>query len=98
MKWLEVIHLRATEHKPDRLVSTLRQLIDEVREKRSCRKIEMFKRALLETDICLQLYHDTENIETSGSTVGMHITMALKSFGMVNHTVWIVYNQESSQE
>jgi hypothetical protein len=97
MNWLEVIHLRATEHKPDLLVSTLRQLIDEVREKRSCRKIEMFKRALLETDICLQLYHDTENIETAGSTVGMHIAMALKSFGMVNHTVWIVNDHPSSQ-
>ena len=93
MTWLEVIHVRVTEPELDRAIPIFRQLLDEIREKESCREVKLFRRALLETDICLHLYHDSENIEDAGSTVGLHLASALKPFGMVNHTVWVAGDQ-----
>ena len=89
MMWLEVIHVRVAEQEFDRLTPIFTQIIAEIRENGSCRKVHMFKRALLETDVCLHLYHDSENAATAGSPVGLHLAAALKPFGMVNHTVWM---------
>lgn len=86
--WLEVIQIRMTEHELRRWNSMFEQLFDQIREKERCRKVKVFKRALLETDVCLHLYHDSENVEANGSQLGLHIAAALKAFGMVNHTVW----------
>lgn len=97
MMWLEVIHVRMSEQELDRLNPIFTQLIDEIRENESCRKVKLFKRALLETDACLHLYHDSENVQNTGSPVGLHLAAALKPFGMVNHTVWLADDQMTSR-
>lgn len=89
MMWLEVIHLRVTDQDYERLMPTFTQLIDKIREKESCRMVKLFRRALLETDICLHLYHDSHHPEDGGSPVGLRLVNALKPLGMVHHTVWM---------
>ena len=89
MKWLEVIHLRVTDQDYERLMPTFNQLLDEIREKENCRMVKLFRRALLETDVCLHLYHDAHHPEDGGSPVGLRLVNALKPLGMVNHTVWM---------
>ena len=95
--WLEVIHLRVAAQERDRLLPMLRQLIDEVSEKENCREVGLFRRALIETDVCLHLYHDSDHELADGSPVGVRLTAALKQFGMVNHTVWLAGEQASSR-
>jgi len=90
MKWLEMIHLRITELDSDRIMTTMHQLIDEARQEKGCREVMIFKRALLETDISLHLYHNTVRIENNGSPTGLRIAYTLKAYGMVRHTVWAV--------
>jgi hypothetical protein len=97
MMWLEVIHVRVADQELDRLIPIFTQLIDEIRENESCRKVKLFRRALLKTDVCLHLYHDSENSQDTGSSVGLHLAAALKQFGMVNHTVWMVSDQAEPQ-
>ena len=97
MKWLEVIHLRATEQESDRLIFIIKQLIDEIREKGNCQEIKMFNRALLETDVCIHLYHDNDKAETAGSPIALHLASALKTFGMVNHTVWLLNDRSETR-
>jgi len=87
--WLEVIHLRVTEQERERLRPMLLQLIDEIRKKEECRKVKLFRRARIETDVCLHLYHDSKESQADGSQVGLRLIAALKPFGMVNHTVWM---------
>jgi hypothetical protein len=96
MMWLEVIHLRVTDQDYKRLLPTFTQLLDEIREKESCREVKLFRRALLETDVCLHLYHDSHDAEDRGSPVGLRLVDALKPMGMVNHTVWKEIEQRST--
>ncbi|RZW23632.1 MAG: hypothetical protein EX260_04525 [Desulfobulbaceae bacterium] len=88
MMWLEVIHLRVTDQDFERLMPTFTQLLDEIREKESCRKVKLFRRALLATDVCLHLYHNSHDADNGGSPVGLRLVDALKPLGMVYHTVW----------
>jgi hypothetical protein len=88
MIWLEVIHVRVTDKEYDHLIPVFTDLMDEIREKQSCKKVKLYRRALLKNDVCLHLYHDSENAHLEGSPVGLHLAAMLKRFGMVNHTVW----------
>ncbi|NNF46249.1 MAG: hypothetical protein HKN69_05725 [Desulfofustis sp.] len=88
MMWLEVIHLRVTDQDFERLMPTFTQLLDEIREKESCRKVKLFRRALLTTDVCLHLYHNSHDADNGGSPVGLRLVDALKPLGMVYHSVW----------
>lgn len=88
MRWLEVIHLRVTDQDYERLMVTFTQLLDEIRKKESCQKVKLFRRAQLETDVCLHLYHDSHDPGDGGSPVGLRLADALKPLGMVHHTVW----------
>ncbi len=96
MMWLEVIHLRVTDQDYERLIPTFTQLLDEIRENESCRIVKLFRRALLETDVCLHLYHDSRDAEDGGSPVGLRLVDALKPLGMVNHTVWKEIGQSTT--
>lgn len=98
MMWLEVIHVRVTDQECDRLLPIFTDLLKEIREKENCKKVKLFRRALLKNDVCLHLYHDSENAGVEGSPVGLRLATMLKPFGMVNHTVWKEKEQTTSRE
>jgi hypothetical protein len=89
MNWIEVIHLRITERETEKFVPIVQQLVGEAVEDRSCREVKMYRRALVDTDLSIILYHDTLKMEKNGSSLGLRITSALKEFGMVNHITWL---------
>lgn len=90
MIWLEMIHLRTTELDSDGLMTTMHQLIEEARKEEGCGDVKVFKRALLDTDLSLHLYHNTAQVENNGSPAGLRIAYTLRAFGMVKHTIWAV--------
>ncbi|MGI9536879.1 MAG: hypothetical protein ACR2PB_07400 [Desulfocapsaceae bacterium] len=96
MKWLEVIHLRSAKQDSDLLDIYLDQLVDDISKEEGSEKINLFRRADLETDVCLQLHHESEQVKLPGSRLGMHLAEALKKFGMVNHAVWVDNRCETS--
>jgi hypothetical protein len=97
MKWLEVIHLRSATQKSDLLNAFLDQIVQDIGKEEGALKINLFKRVNLESDVCLQLYHESEQVKLIGSRLGMHLAEALKRFGMVNHTVWVTNKYETSR-
>lgn len=87
---LEIIHLRVMEPDLDRVIPLFLQLVEEIREKNHCREVKLYRRALVETDVCLHLYYaNNQYLGADGSSVGVRLAAALKPFGMVNHTVWL---------
>ncbi len=88
MSWLEVIHLRMTDLQSEQCKRTVKQLVSEARREGVCRKIKMYRRALVDTDLSIHLIHDTQQVEANGSSLGLRIASALKKFGMIHHTVW----------
>lgn len=88
MNWLEVIHFRATERLTKQFKHSVQHLIDEAEQEGVCDKINVYRRVLVETDMCIHLHHGVISVAKNGSPLGLRIAAALREFGMVNHTVW----------
>jgi hypothetical protein len=72
--------------------SKLRRLIALDSEIDNQRIVQVYTRALVESDFCIHLVHDSEKVEHSGSRLALRLITALKEFGLVNHSVWIALN------
>ncbi len=88
MSWQEVIHIRTTARDTKQLLIIVQHLVDEAKKEGSCKEIKMYRRALVDTDLSILLYHDSSKVGKNGSPLGLRMAAALKEFGMVNHTAW----------
>ncbi len=88
MKWIEVIEVRLVVGNRQFMESQLRQLIEEVK-KTGKQTMNVYHRFMLDTDFSIHLFHDSENIEESGSSLGLYLISNFKEFGLVSHRIWI---------
>ena len=89
MKWLEIIELRSVEKNRELLQAELKKLINEVDNEARKEAVLVYHRIMLDTDFSIHLLHDSKNVENSGSPLGLHIVSSLKSYGLVNHSIWV---------
>jgi len=89
MKWLEIIELRSADSNRERLESKLQKLIDQVAEEKKKQRIMAYTRVLIDTDFSIHLFHDSNKVENSGSSLALRLASALKEFGIINHSIWI---------
>ena len=88
MNCLEIIELRAAGNKRDLLASQLQTIISLLEKGSSKQKIKIYTRVLVDSDFSILLYHDTMETGTEGSRLGLQLASALKSFGLVHHSIW----------
>jgi hypothetical protein len=89
MKWLEIIELRSVDSNREWLESKLQKLIDQVDKEKKKQAIMAYTRVLIDTDFSIHLFHDSNKVENSGSSLGLRLASALKEFGTINHSIWI---------
>ena len=89
MKWVETIVLRSVNMDRTFIESALRDLAGSAKKESGRPEIHIFRRALIDSDFCIYLVHETSRIAHSGSELGLRIVSALNEFGLVNHTIWI---------
>ena len=89
MKWLEIIELRSAGGNNKLLESEMQTLVNEVYERTEQNEARAYCRLLIDTDFSIHLFHDSKEVEKSGSPLGLRLASALKAFGLVNHSVWI---------
>jgi len=88
MPWLELIQLRSAPNSRKLLEFKLRQLVDEVCRKTNTKTITAYSRVWLDTDYCLFILHESKELETEGSPLGLRLADALKEFGLVDYSIW----------
>lgn len=89
MKWLEIIELRSYGNDNEQLESRLQNLIGQVRKRSEYPKIKIYVRQLIDSDMSIHLFHRSDEIGVGGSRLGLILVSALKSFGLVNHRIWV---------
>jgi len=89
MKWLEIIELRSVGSDRELLESQLQKLINEVEKEAKKQAINVYSRVMIDTDFRIHLFHDSKIVDNRKSTLGLRLASALKSFGLVNHSIWI---------
>ncbi|MFC1857236.1 hypothetical protein ACFL9U_04320 [Thermodesulfobacteriota bacterium] len=89
MQWLEIIELRSAYGNKKLLESQLEKLINEVDEETKKQALKAYSRVRIDTDFSIHLFHDSKKVENNGSPLGLRLALALKAFGLVNHSIWI---------
>ena len=88
MKWLEIIELRSAGGNNKLLESQMEKLVNEVYERTAKNTVKTYCRLMVATDFSIHLFHDSKEVEKSGSPLGLRLASALREFGLVNHSIW----------
>lgn len=87
MKWIEIIKLRNAGKVPESLKRFLSGLLKNAPPELI--EVRLYRHASWETDWALHLHWETEQPEKNGSALGLHLSQALKEFGLIDHSIWI---------
>ena len=87
MKWIEIIKLRSAGKAPE----PLKRLLSEKtrHDQKGLLEIKIYRHAEWETDWTMHLHWETEQPEKNGSALGLHLSQALKEFGLIDHSISI---------
>jgi hypothetical protein len=88
MNWLEIIELRSAGFDKGTVEKQLEKLLGEFEKNMVGKGIKSYRRVSVDSDFSIHLLHETEQIETWGSELGLRLVSALREFGMINHTIW----------
>ncbi len=89
MKWIEVVVLRTSENIPVKQISQLikqSRLNDELHQPQ---EIKTFRNTDIETDLCIHIIWDTDEVFSGESPVKHRLTRMLKPYGLVCQSSWI---------
>ena len=92
MKWLEVIKVQTASGLESRTEEELAALAKDVLNNQSSSGLletVLYSHASIPGCFAMQLIWDTDTPNIQGSLLGLRLTQNMKSFGMVDHSVWI---------
>ena len=86
MNALEIIHLRSSGESPEVLAERIKESI--WMDGGSAETVTVLRRNGLETDIAIHIRHRRSNGGNGASALAFNLANALRTFGIVEHTVW----------
>ena len=95
MKWIEIIELRSAGNTRKQLEAHLQEFIEQVEKIKEKLTVKLYIRMMIDTDVSIHLFHDSSKVENRGSSLGIRLVSTLKSYGLVNHTIWIEKQKDS---
>lgn len=89
MKWLEVIRLRIAENSPELVEQEIVKLITEVGYNGNMKDVKLYRHAVVDNDLNVNLHWESGSAEPQGSATGLCLVHVLKAYGLVSHSVWV---------
>lgn len=89
MVWMEMIRLRTTTGQLKDVDNMLFDAARDVENTKGLIRLRIYRSVSLPTDIAVSLVWDTKPEADSGSRAGICICDTLKSFGLVDHSIWV---------
>lgn len=91
MKWLETIKVQAAsgqELMTERKLLALTHDIRKSSQESGVLHAEIYRHIAVPGYFALYLFWETESPQIQGSMLGLQLKQTLKTFGLVDHTVW----------
>jgi hypothetical protein len=92
MRWVEIIRIQSATGKEQTTLRELTILGNEIIKDPGChglRDVTVSRHASIPGCFALMLFWDTNDPQPKGSLLGMSLAQGLKTFGLVDHSVWI---------
>ena len=91
MRWMETIKVQSAtgeEHTAEHELTVLARDVQENPGRQGLREAAVSSHATVYGCFALRLFWDTDDPKPSGSALGMSLAQSLKTFGLVDHSVW----------
>lgn len=98
MKWIEVIEARLSNIDQQVTDSLLRALKYEIIKLAESHKTKLYRRFMLDNDICIQLTNESLDIDPVGSPLALQIISVLREYAQVNHKIWIEFENDCNRD
>ena len=93
MKWVEIISLRCASNIDTQFVNELLKGISESDAATDAPEhlvgIRGYHHSVVETDLSIHLYWESESGSQDKSPLGLRFAYALRDLGLLNHSVWV---------
>jgi hypothetical protein len=89
MVWMEMIRLRTTATRMKEVDNLLFEATKHVEGDEGLIRLRVYRSVSLHTDIAISLIWGIQPEVAGGSRAGLSIGDALKTFGLVDHSIWI---------
>jgi hypothetical protein len=92
MKWLEMIKVQVSSGQEITARNELISLVSDIRQNPDypgLREFVMYRHALVPGFFVIHLLWDSPHPQTRGSVAGLSLAQTLKTFGLVDHSVWM---------
>jgi hypothetical protein len=89
MQWMEVVKLRIAEKNPESIEKEVMKLIKELGNNGNMKDIKLYHDAVVDNDLMVHLYWETDNAEPQGSATGLCLVHVLRDYGLISHSVWV---------
>lgn len=98
MEYLALIEFQSVDLNRDLLISQFQKLINEMDKNTGKLTIKAYSAAKSGADFNIHLFHNSKEVENSGSTLGLRLISALKKFGLVNQSIWVEMNTNNQNQ
>lgn len=97
MRWMEMITLRAAQRqgKDEEIAGILSDSVRQMGQPEGLLEAKILSCASFRSDLALNLVWETNRPERNGSRLGLSLAQTLKTFGLVEHTIWTEENSDS---
>ena len=92
MRWMETIKVQSAAGKKQITENELLVLSREIQknpERQGLLKIMVSNHALVPGLFAMRLFWDTDNPQPRGSLLGVNLSQNLKTYGIVDHSIWV---------
>jgi hypothetical protein len=92
MRWMETIRVQSAtskEHSTEHELTVLAREVQKNPDRQGLRDATVSSHASVHGCFALRLFWDTDDPQPRGSLLGMSLAQSLKTFGLVDHSVWI---------
>jgi hypothetical protein len=98
MKQLEIIELRYISAKHEVIYDALTNMLKSSNASPEPGEIRIYGNASFDTDLAVHIFHDRTKLLDGGSPLGFHLVSFLQHFGLVNHSVWTLFETNEFQK
>ena len=86
---MEMIRLRTTQSQMEAVARLILDNVKQAARESGLLRVHMYHSANYQADLALSLTWETKDMHRRGSRAGLSISEALKSFGLVEHSIWM---------
>lgn len=88
-KWVEIISIRLSQRKNVPMVRKIyRSIMTSITGAEATMDAVLYTNARVETDWSIHIFWEYHKVPAEKTTLGLRLAETLRSFGLVNHSVW----------